>query len=52
MLLALGVIALGIGYQGVALALNCPQQSTQINKDFEGEVIMDVAKVGPVSGVK
>ncbi|MEP6890281.1 MAG: hypothetical protein ABI955_06250 [Nitrospirota bacterium] len=50
LMIALGVIALGIGFQGVALALLCPEQPKQISKDFEGEVNAEVAKIGPVSG--
>lgn len=50
LLMGLGVIALGIGFQGVALALLCPEQPKQISKDFEGEVNAEVAKIGPVSG--
>ena len=50
LMIVLGVIALGIGYQGVALALDCPKQPQQISKDFEGAVNVEVAKIGPVSG--
>lgn len=49
-LIALGVIALGIGYQGVALALECPKLPEQTIKDWEVEVNAAVAKIGPVSG--
>jgi hypothetical protein len=50
LLMGLGVIALGIGFPRVALALLCPEQPKQISKDFEGEVNAEVAKIGPVSG--
>lgn len=50
LLIALAVIALGMGYQGIALALDCPPQPKQISHDFEGEVTAEVAKIGPVSG--
>jgi len=49
-LIALGVIALGIGYQGVSLALECPKVPEQTSKDWEVEVNAAVAKIGPVSG--
>ena len=50
LLIALGVIALGMGYQGVALALECPKVPEQTIKDWEVEVNAAVAKIGPVSG--
>ncbi|MEO5863579.1 MAG: hypothetical protein ABIQ79_00875 [Nitrospiraceae bacterium] len=50
LLIRLGVFALGIGYQGVALALDCPKVPEQTIKDLEVEVNAAVAKIGPVSG--
>jgi hypothetical protein len=43
-------MSLEIGYQGISLALDCPDPPKQISKDFEGEVNTAVAKIGPVSG--
>jgi len=51
-LIILGVIALGIGYQDVALALDCEKGPEQTSRDWEGEVDTVVAKIGPVSGGK
>ena len=49
-LIALSVMSLELGYQGIGLALVCPEQPKQISKDFEGEVNTAVVKIGPVSG--
>lgn len=49
-LIAFGVISLELCYQGVSLAFTCPDQPKQISKDFEGEVNIEVGKLGPVSG--
>ena len=48
--IAIGVIALGIGIHGVALAIVCPPQPEQTGKDWEGEVNAAIARIGPVSG--
>ena len=50
LLIAFGVIALGIAYQGIALAIVCPHQPEQTGKDWEGEVNAAIARIGPVSG--
>lgn len=50
LLIAFAVIALGMGYQGIALAIVCPPQPKQTGKDWEGEVNAAIAKIGPVSG--
>lgn len=50
LLIAFAVIALGMGYQGVALAIVCPSQPEQTGKDWEGEVNAAIARIGPVSG--
>jgi hypothetical protein len=44
------MISLGLGYQGIGLALECPSQPQQTGKDWEGEVNAAMAKIGPVSG--
>jgi len=46
LLIALGVMSLELGYQGVGLAFTCPDQPKQISKDFEGEVNTAVGKIG------
>lgn len=51
-LIALGVMTLELGYQGIGLALDCPKQPEQISKDWEGEVNAAVAKIGRVSGIE
>lgn len=43
-------MALVLGSQGIGLAFSCPPQPEQISKDFEGEVNLEVGKIGPVSG--
>lgn len=43
-------MALVLGSQGIGLALTCPSQPEQISKDFEGEVNVEVGKIGPVKG--
>lgn len=50
LLIAFAVIALGIGFHGVALAIVCPAQPEQTGKDWEGEVNAAIARIGPVSG--
>lgn len=50
LLIALGVMSLELGSQGIGLAFTCPDQPKQISKDFEGEVNTAVGKIGPVSG--
>ena len=50
LLIAFAVIALSMGFQGVALAIDCPPHPIQTGKDWEGEVNAAVAKIGPVSG--
>jgi hypothetical protein len=50
LLIAFAVIALGMGYQGIALAIVCPPQPEQSIRDWEVEVNAAVAKIGPVSG--
>jgi hypothetical protein len=52
LLIALSVLSLALGYQGIGigLALTCPDHPKQISKDFEGEVNTQVGKLGPVSG--
>lgn len=50
LMIALGVISLELGSQGIGLAIDCPRQPEQAGKDWEGEVNAAVAKVGPVSG--
>ena len=50
LLIAFTVIVLGMGFQGVALAIVCPPQPEQTGKDWEGEVNAAIARIGPVSG--
>lgn len=50
LIIALGVIALELGSQGIGLAIDCPPHPVQTGKDWEGEVNAAVAKIGPVSG--
>ena len=50
LLIAFTVIALGMGYQEIALAIVCPPQPEQTGKDWEGEVNAAIARIGPVSG--
>jgi hypothetical protein len=52
LLIALGVMSLELGSQGIGLAFTCPDQPKQISKDFEGEVNIEVGKIGPVSGAE
>jgi len=49
-LIALGVMSMELGYQGVGLALDCPKMPEQTSKDVEVDVNAAVAKIGPVSG--
>ena len=39
-----------MGYQEIALALECPKAPEQIQKDLDVDVNVAVAKIGPVSG--
>jgi hypothetical protein len=50
LLIALVIISLELGYQGIGLAINCPPQPEQTGKDWEGEVNAAIARIGPVSG--
>ena len=50
LLIAFTVIVLGMGFQGVALAIVCPPLPEQTGKDWEGEVNAAIARIGPVSG--
>jgi hypothetical protein len=50
LLIAFCVVSLVLGSQGIGLAFTCPDQPKQISKDFEGEVNIEVGKIGPVSG--
>ena len=49
-LVTVGVISLELSYQGIGLALDCPNQPQQTVKDLEVVVNAAVAKIGPVSG--
>lgn len=48
--MALGVMSLELGYQGVGLALVCEKAPEQTSQAWEAEVNVAVAKIGPVSG--
>jgi hypothetical protein len=43
-------MSIELGYQGIALALDCGNAPEQTSQDWEAEVDAAVAKIGPVSG--
>lgn len=50
LLIPLGVVSLVLGYQGVSLALVCPEPPEQTGKDYEVDVNATVARIGRVFG--
>src|SRR5947209_8534378 len=49
------LLTFAVGIQvccAMAFCLDCPKQPEQVNKDWEGEVSSDVAKIGRVSGAE
>ena len=49
-LIALGIMSLALGYEGVGLALECPKQPEQTGHTWEAEADAVAAKIGPVIG--
>lgn len=49
-LIALGVISLVLGHEGIGLAVVCPPPPEQTGKDYEAKVDVEVAKIGRIYG--